>query len=309
VSPPPLSRRAVVLRGVAIALVAVCVVAAVVVEWKQLPEIEWRLRPAWLAASLAALLAFQWMHIELWRSMLRVLGGPMEPWRGRAIWSTTLLARYVPTGVLMAVGRIALSEREGVPRRVALASVVYEVALTFTTALALSSYLLLTLDDLAGYPLRYAVLVVPLVGIAALHPRVFAPVAAVVLRRVGAEPLPTTLPFRAVLRYAAAFTLSFVVAGFGVYAMTAALYTIGTDGLPNVMASYALGFAAGVVAFVVPGALGAREAGVVIALGAVVPTAVAIAAAVVLRLVQMGVELLFAAVTPLIARRTASSTT
>src|SRR4051812_49829928 len=97
---------------------------------------------------MAALLLFQFLHIELWRLILRVLGGGIEPRRARSIWSATLLARYVPTSALMAVGRVALSEREGVPKRVTLASVAYEFALTFISALALCAWLLWRLPAL-----------------------------------------------------------------------------------------------------------------------------------------------------------------
>ena len=282
-------------------------VGAVVASWSRLPDVEWRFQAGWLALSLVALLLFQWLHIEIWRGMLRDLGSTLEPWRGRAIWSTTLLARYVPTSVLMAVGRVALAEREGVPKRVGMASVLYEVALTFSTAVAISTYLVITLPDFSGRPERLLVLVVPLVGLALLHPRPFRWLGDAALRRVGREPMPAVLSFHRVLRFAILFALSFVVAGLAVYAMTRALHPIATRELPTAVASYSLGFAAGVVAFVIPGALGAREAGVVIALTVVVPATVALAVAVALRLLQMGVEVLYAAVTPLLARRVATS--
>lgn len=295
-----------VLRVLVVTIIAGCLTGAVVTQWSKLPDISWHFKPGWLALSLATLLAFEWMHIDIWRSMLRSLGGPMEPWRGRSIWATTLLARYVPTSMLMAVGRITLSEKEGVSKRVTLASVLYEVALTFTTALVISTYAIITLPDLSGRPERWAVLVVPVAALIALHPAVFHRVMDTVLRRLGRETLPLSLSLADVLRYAAAFIVSFLTVGVGVYAMTRALYPIHAEDLPVAVASYSLGYAAGVVAFVLPGALGAREAGVVLVLATVVPTTVAIAVAIVLRLCQIGVELLYAAVMPLIARRVGS---
>ncbi len=128
----PLRARAL---WVAVAVVvAACLGFALASQWSSPPDIEWRFRPGWLALSLLCLLAFQWLHIELWRGMLHSLGGTLPRWKARSIWSTTLLARYVPTSALMAVGRIALSQREGVPRRISTASVLYEVAFTLTAA-------------------------------------------------------------------------------------------------------------------------------------------------------------------------------
>ena len=295
--------RAVVLRLALIAAVAASLIFAIASQWSKLPAIEWHFRPGWLALSLAGLLAFEWMHIELWRGMLHTMGGKLPRWKGRSIWATTLLARYVPTSVLMAVGRVTLSEKEGVPKRVTTASVVYEVALTFTAAVVISTYLVLTLPAFEEHASRWLVLLVPIAGIAAMHPRIFHPLADFGLRRIGSEPLPVSLSFGRVLYYLGFFLLSFVVAGFAVLAMTLALHSVDPADYAAVVASYSLGFAAGVIGFLLPGALGAREAGVVVAVAAAVPAAVALAVALVLRLVQVGVELGYAAVMSLVARR------
>ena len=54
--------------------------------------------------SLLALVAFQFAHATLWVAILRALGTPIEATRGRAVWSITLLARYVPTNIALAAG-------------------------------------------------------------------------------------------------------------------------------------------------------------------------------------------------------------
>ncbi len=305
-APGPRARRlnrAAALRVALVVAVAASLVFAISTQWSQLPDIEWQFRPGWLALSLVGLLAFEWMHIDIWRAMLRTMGGDLPRWKGRSIWATTLLARYVPTSVLMAVGRVALSEKEGVPKRVSLASVVYEVALTFTAAVIISTYLVLRLPVFEDHASRWLVLLVPVIGILAMHPRIFHPIADFGLKRIGSEPLPVSLSFGRVLLYLVWFLLSFVVSGFAVLAMTLALHPVPGDEMLAVVASYSLGFAAGVIGFLLPGALGAREAGVVIAVSAAVPAAVALAVALVLRLVQVGVELAYAAVMPLMARR------
>src|SRR6476661_8682292 len=84
------------LRVAIVLLVLGSVAFAISKEAGQIGSIDWRFRPGWLALCIAALLLFQFLHIELWRLILRVLGGHIEARRARAIWSTTLLARYVP---------------------------------------------------------------------------------------------------------------------------------------------------------------------------------------------------------------------
>ncbi len=291
-------------RVAVVVLVVGSLAGAIVAESGRIASIDWRFSPGWLALCLLSLLVFQFLHIEIWRLMLRSLGGDIEPRRARAIWSATLLARYVPTSMLMAVGRVALSEREGVSKRVTLASVVYEFALTFITALALAVYLVLKLDWFDAHQfVRYLAIALPVVGLICLHPAIFHRVADYLFKRMGRDPLPLSLGFGRVLEFAVMYVVSFIVAGCSVLAMAHALHPLGGGDTAFAIASYGLGYVAGVLAFVIPGSLGAREAGVALGLSAVLPGAVAVAVAIAVRLLQMGVEVLYAVVTPLLARR------
>jgi uncharacterized membrane protein YbhN (UPF0104 family) len=85
--------------------------------------------------------------------------------------------------------------------------------------------------------------------------------------------------------------------------MAHVLYPLEAGDAFAAIASYGLGYVAGVIAFVIPGSLGAREAGIALGLTLVMPAAVAVAVAIAVRLLQMGVEVLYAVVTPLLAKR------
>ena len=70
----------------------------------------------------------------------------------------------MPTNALMVVGRMVMAEREGVPKRVTLASIVYELVLGFGTAVMVGAYFVIQLPDLDDQPARYAVLLlIPIV--------------------------------------------------------------------------------------------------------------------------------------------------
>jgi uncharacterized membrane protein YbhN (UPF0104 family) len=291
------------LRLLLVALVLGSLGVAIAHEADRVDTIDWRFEPGWLALCLLALIAFQLSHIELWRLMMHSLGRDLPAARARAIWSTTLLGRYVPTSALMAVGRVALTEREGVPKRVTLASVVYELAFTVIAAVSLCVYLLWrlpALDDDAW--VRWLATAFPVLGLVALHPAIFHNLTDYVLVRMGRAKLPLSLGFGRVVELTVLYVGSFVLAGTAVLAMAHALHGLDAGDTYAAVASYGLGYVAGVVAFVIPGALGAREAGIALGLSAVLPTAVAVAVAIAVRLLQMGVEVLYAAVTPLLAK-------
>jgi uncharacterized membrane protein YbhN (UPF0104 family) len=290
---------------IAIVVLVVGSLAFVIVsEADRIAKVEWHFDPLWVGACVVALIAFEAFHIELWRLTIRSLGGHIDARRARAIWSTTLLARYVPTSALMAVGRVALSEREGVAKRVTLASVAYELAFTVITSLFVCAYLLWQLPALEDHGwVRWLSAGVAVVGLAVLHPAIFHRVTDYLLARMGRAPLPLSLGFGRVLELAFGYLVSFVVAGLAVLAMANALHDVDAGDSYALIASYALGYVAGVIGFVIPGSLGAREAGIAIGLSAVLPAAVAVAVAIAVRLLQIGVEIAFAAAMPLLARR------
>lgn len=287
-------------------LVVAFLAAAIASQWSKLPDIHWRFQAGWLAASLAALVLFQLAHCQLWVAMLAALGAPIHPMRGRAVWSLTLLARYVPTNLALAMSRMALAEREGVPKRVCMASIVYELGFTLAGSAAVGAYFVVALPDLQGRPVRFLALGLPLLALVALDPAVFHRLADAALRRLGRPPLPLSLSRPQVLWFALLFAGSFLIAGFAVYAFAQAIHGVDSGDVGTVVGSYAVGFAASVLAFVLPGGLGAREGAMAAALSPALPVTVALAVAVAVRLLQMGVEVAYAVVTPLLARRPAA---
>lgn len=300
-SPVTSSRRHTWLLVAGGVLTMACLAAAIASQWGRLPDAEWDFNPAWLGLSIVLMVVFHVANGEIWRSLLAELGGRLDPPRARSIWGTTLLARYVPTGALAVVGRVALVGRAGIARRVALASIIYEQGLALGAALLLGSYFVIVLPQLADEPARFAVLIVAVATLAVLHPPVFVRLSAIPLRRFGRDPLPTVLSTRTVVRYLLLYALTLVIAGLATFAFARSLHSLSIDDLPAGLSSYAVGFAVAVLAFVLPGGLGAREAGIAAALSAAMPVIVALAVAVGMRLVHVLVEVLYVLVVSAIA--------
>jgi hypothetical protein len=309
--PPPTAparRRALWTTAVGL-LVLASLTAAGIAQWRARPQIDWRFEPAWLAVSVALLIAFQAGQAELWRRMLVAMDHPLDARRARAIWNLTLIARYFPTSALQAAGRVVLSQRAGVPRAVTAAAFVYELVLSFAVALALAAVFLVRLPSLADQPLRWAVVAVPAGLLLALAPAAFGRVSGVALRRIGAEPLRVTLSGRTVAAFAAGYAMCFVAAGAGLFALTRSLQPVPLSALPLITGAFSVAYVASLVGFLLPAGLGAREAALTVTLAPVLPVAVALAVAVALRLAQMAVEVLLGSITWWLDRRTRSATT
>ena len=115
--------------------------------------------PAGCALAVLGVAGLYVFQGEIWRLIVHALGeSHLRARPARAIWGKSLLARYVPTNALMVVGRMVMAEKEGVPKRVTLASIAYELVLGFGTAVMVGAYFVIQLPDLEDQPARYAVL-------------------------------------------------------------------------------------------------------------------------------------------------------
>lgn len=262
-------------------------------QWSQLPDFDWRFSPGWLALSVACVALFYTLQGELWRVVIHSLGEHIDACPGRAVWGKSLIARYVPTNVLMVVGRVVMAERHGVPKRITLASVVYELALALATAVMVGAYFVIALPDLEGRPARYALLALVPAVLVVVHPRVFGRLADFALGKLGREPLPRVLPFGRVLQLCLAYIACWASIGLGLFAFAAALHPVALADLPFIASSYPVAFCVAVLTFIVPGGIGTRDAALATAMSVVLAGAVATAIAVAFRILQTLVELLY----------------
>jgi len=289
-----------VAQAALIALVASFIVIYLARSWGKVRAYPWEMRPAPLLGSLALFLVFYWLNGVAWWLLLRGFG--LQAGRSRAVatWGQSILARYIPGNVFMFVGRAVLSARQGLPVPVVGAAMVYEQALGFCGALVAAALLFpfwrneptVAVWSLAALP----------VLLAFLHPRVFAPLAARLLRLARRAPLERVLGYRTVLGMLAFFVGLWIVAGAACYLAVAAVTDAGPSLLPLVTVAYALAYVAGMVAFVVPSGVGVREAVLAAALVGSLPGGVALAWALLLRVWQTLIELVFVALASLAGR-------
>jgi glycosyltransferase 2 family protein len=281
-------------RRVAVAVVAALVViflaASIATQVGDLQRFDWHFEPAWLALSVGLLIAFEAVSGLLWVSLVRAAGGELPAVPGLRIFSIALITRYVPTQILMAVTRVTMLGRRGVSRSVSLASLAYEFPLAVGSAFALSMAFLIDLPALQHQSWRWALLAAPVVLLVALHPRVIDTLVGQLAARLGSAPEHVSLPSRKLVVFMVAYVVSFLIAGVAVYAFARSIHPETPFDL-RVLSSYAIGYSAAVLAFFIPGGLGARDGATATALAAVMPGRVAVAVAIGIRLLQTLVEL------------------
>jgi glycosyltransferase 2 family protein len=258
---PPRSKR--VRLAIQLGIVFVIfgfLVLTVVSQWSEIQDKGVHFHVLWLIPAILILVAFFALSALAWDLILRCLGYRVGVGQAQVAWGQPILARYVPGSVLYVLGRVLLSERIGVPRRMTVASIAYEQAISATSAIIFSAYFFITHPDLEDQPLRWAVLLLIPAAIALLHPRVFGPLANRILRAFGREPLPAVISMRDVIGLLAFFLLNWSVIAVGTFCVARSVSDVSPSDLLTVGSAQALGYVAALATLVAPAGLGVRDA-------------------------------------------------
>lgn len=275
---------------------------ALVDGWSTVSSYDWDLQPGLLALGVLVLLGFYVACALGYGAIVDRLHHPgPRPLVTLSIWARSLLGRYVPGNVLMVVGRVVLSHEQGVPRRVTLAATVYEQALSLGVAAA-GAVVWVAVYEGGGDARLWLLAMVPL-GMALLHPRVFGPVSAWLLRRAGRDPLPRLLGPRPLAGLMAWYGLIATLLAVGVWLLVRSAAGAEAGGPAFVGMAFLLSFAVSMIAFIFPSGLGIREGAFALALAQNVPGSVAVALSVGTRLMLSVVELAFIGGVVLLERR------
>lgn len=304
---PPRSKRVrlAIQLGVAV-LVFGFLVLTVVQQWAEIKDKGVHFHVLWLIPAFVILPIFYALNAVGWDLILRFLGYRLGARRAQVAWGQPLLARYVPGSVLYVLGRVLLSERAGVPRRLTIASIVYEQALQATSAIVIAAYFMISHPDLQDQPLRWGVLVLIPLAIALMHPRVFGPIANRVLRAFGREPLPAVISLRGVIAVLAFYALNWGVIAVGLYCVARSVSTISASDILVLGSAQAVGYVAALVTLVAPAGLGVRDAAFAWAVKVAVPGnsfAIGSLVAIVVRGVLTVVEVIYVAIVTAMGRR------
>jgi uncharacterized membrane protein YbhN (UPF0104 family) len=255
----------------------------------------------WLVATEAAACAAMVLIAVLWRSAMGVLGAALAPVETAALYFKGEVAKYVPGSVWAVVGRAELARRHGLSPSAAYGSVVLSLGALFLACAAVAAGGLPFTSGTVGSPPAWALILVVVAGLAALHPAVLGRVWERAAKRwpVSAERPPPTPTWAASLGLVARYMPAWLLVSVATWCASRALTP--HPGWANTVSATTVSWLAGFVAVPAPGGIGVREAAFVAASN--LPAGVAAAVAVVCRLAFMAADGGGAAVGALVARR------
>lgn len=304
---PPRSRKVRIALQLGLAIVIFgFLVRTVVEQWSEIQSEGVHFHIGWLIPAIVILPVFFVLSGYGWDLILRFMGYRLGFGRAQVAWGQPLLARYVPGSILYVLGRVLLSERAGIPRRITIASIVYEQAISATSAVVVAAYFIIRHPDLQGQPLRYSVLLLIPLAIALLHPKVFGPLANKALRALGREPLPEVLSLRSVIALIVFYSFNWLVVAVGIYCVARSVTFIPVDDLILVGSAQAIGYFAALVTLIAPAGIGPKDAAFAWALKAALPSrsfALASLIAIAVRGVMTVAELLYVGAVTALGRR------
>jgi hypothetical protein len=304
---PPRSRKVRIALQLGLAIVVFgFLVRTVVEQWSEIQSEGVHFHLGWLIPAILVLPAFFVLSGYGWDLILRFMGYRLGFGRAQVAWGQPLLARYVPGSVLYVLGRVLLSERAGIPRRITIASIVYEQAISATSAVVVAAYFIIQHPDLQGQPWRWGVLLLIPLAIALLHPKVFGPLANKALRALGREPLPGVLSLRSVIVLIVFYSLNWLVVAVGIYCVARSVTFIPAKDLILVGSAQAIGYFAALVTLIAPAGIGPKDAAFAWGLKAALPSrsfALASLIAIAVRGVMTVAELLYVGAVTALGRR------
>ena len=298
--PRPGWSRATVLRFVVLLVLFGGLVLAFRGSWARLSEFDWRLDvPAVAASFVAMVVASTWAAVA-WLFVARAFGARLALRPALRIYATSNLGKYLPGKVLHAAARVYLCQHEGIPTSVATAGVAVDVMLHVAAALLIVALAVPTVlgsvAELDAAVVTAVALAGLLAGLGLLHPVVLNALSGFVRRLVPRRELPTfTVGYGTTLRAFLLYLVLWVLYGLGFYASALAVYPIGWSTLPLLGGAYALAYLIGTAVAILPAGAVVREGVLTLVLAQVMPEPAALAAAVLVRVVQVTAEGLCAA--------------
>jgi uncharacterized membrane protein YbhN (UPF0104 family) len=243
-------------------------------------------------ARLVASLGFQViglsLSVETWRRLLEEMDSRISFRNAFRLWWFSNLTRYVPGNIWQPATMAILGEREGVPK----GKTILSQALFILLTLALAGVLSITLLPLSTETRSWLTIVCASALLFFAAPPVFRFVLGGIARVLCYEPARSTPTFWRGLLPLIVASLMWLAYGLSFYLFVGALGVAGEPTWTTAVPLYAGAYLIGYLSFLTPSGLGIREGAMAFFLGAYLPSSVAVAVALLARLMAIAGEMI-----------------
>jgi len=262
------------------------------VSWKIL-EFEYQ----YLAVGVAGLALNELFASIAYVLVLRSFGARLPALRVLSASWAAALGKYIPGTVTATLGLAGLFNRFGVQWPMAASASIIPIGLTHVMGILASLPILFTMkriEHLLSFDPVWLTVLLP-VPLAICHPRVFRALANTILVRLKLEPLKHAISSPSYYLTLLLIALRFLILGLGVWCIARAMGPLSVLHWPWMVSVSVCASIIGTLAVFAPAGIGVREGIYMLLLGDVLGQSMAALLAVVLRLIQTVLELLYGA--------------
>jgi glycosyltransferase 2 family protein len=290
-----------VLVAVGLSLALLVIGGIVYRDWPQFQTFSWQLNLLPLVGAAAALVAAFGLNIVAWILISHTFGSQVGFWKDLEIYSFSTVVRRLPGAIWQLAGRTYLYRQEKTTLAVPLWGTLWELVAQLSSAMLLMGLMLVLSPQMrAEFPggTLWLLLLIP-VGWFVLRPHDIVSLAKWISPRVQSQP---NLTARNASMWLGLYVLSWTLGGVILYFLLCALAPQSRTLLPVCVGLVAASGVLAILAGPLPGGLGIREISLVLLLGLYVPSPVAVAGGILLRLWLLLGEAIIALLVFLFAR-------
>jgi uncharacterized membrane protein YbhN (UPF0104 family) len=220
-----------------------------------------------------------------WRALLADLGSPLHLAPASGVLFVGQLGKYLPGSVWTVVAQAEVAARLGVPRRRSAVAGLLSVLLSALAGLTIGLVALPGLLDAGGSRWYLLLILLLLVGVAALQPRVLGPLVRLAFRLIRRDPPEKDLSGRAIAVTAVSFVAAWACLGLQIWVLTVDLGADSWRAVVPAVFGYALAASVGMLAVFLPAGVVVREVVLVLLLAPVMDRTAATAVVILSRFV------------------------
>ena len=234
----------------------------------------------------------------VWGKMMNDLTSPLAMRQHQVIYVVTHAARRIPGTVWHVLGRIAWYERLGIHKGITAFANVLETVLITLSGLVMVAIFFPFLTTNSGVKLWQIGIGIG-VGLLLIHPRLIQ----VIMTRLGQETPPGKISYRLILSWFFYYLVIWFTGGSVLFLILRAMMDVSLTLWPVCIVAWCAAGVAGMLLILLPSGLGLNEATISLLLAIHIPSSIAVAAAIIVRILLTLYEFAIAAVLMVLRNR------
>jgi uncharacterized membrane protein YbhN (UPF0104 family) len=244
-----------------VALILFFLIRFLLNNWRQVATFDFTFTYSYLVLSFLVLFVFFFLRVYAWQAILKKMQIALPLIKCLKVSFLSMMGKYLPGKVWTVLGKVYLSDKEGVPKAEAFTSVVIEIVLEIVASIFFFFFYLFSLMEqpLLSTKILYLLALILVGGLVFLHPRVFYTLLNTLLRTLKKQTIPEAIKYWDIIQIFLFYVVIVLVQGVAFYLFVNALVYVPIQNLVGLTACFAVAGALGTLSFFAPSGLGVRE--------------------------------------------------